>query len=66
MEKKVIKKKHFKRNKMQKSEASEITSGTWTLENLSDGESNPDLPRYVTWQAEIMTVRPSKIIGCSP
>jgi hypothetical protein len=29
---------------------------------LSDGESNPGLPRFVLWQAEIMTVRPSKMI----
>jgi hypothetical protein len=27
---------------------------------LSDGESNPGLPRFVEWQAEIITVRPSK------
>ena len=28
---------------------------------LSDGESNPGLPRFVERQAEIMTVRPSKM-----
>jgi len=43
--------------------------GVWAMlrdmnsrETLSDGESNPDLPRIVCWQAEIMTVRPSKML----
>jgi hypothetical protein len=38
----------------------DMNSRSW--QELSDGESNPDLPRLdIKWQAEIMTVRPSKI-----